>query len=68
MAYTLGTASRRRHEPLSHRPPDRAVADPTPRSLATASPPGWLFLVRHEHDVSVTVLRREGDIQIMVAT
>ena len=25
-----------------------------------------LLLVRHEHDVGVTVLRREGDIQILV--
>jgi len=27
-----------------------------------------LLLVRHEHDVSVTVLRRDGDVQIMVVT
>jgi hypothetical protein len=25
-----------------------------------------LLLMRHEHDVGVTVLRREGDVQIMV--
>ena len=25
-----------------------------------------LLLVRHEHDVSVTVLRRDGDVQILV--
>lgn len=27
-----------------------------------------LLLVRHEHSVGVAVLRREGDIQIMVVT
>lgn len=27
-----------------------------------------LMLTRHEHDVGVTVLRRDGDVQIMVAT
>jgi glycogen debranching enzyme len=27
-----------------------------------------LLIVRHEHSVGVTVLRREGDIQIMVVT
>jgi hypothetical protein len=27
-----------------------------------------LLLVRHEHDVGVTVLRRDGDVQIMVVT
>lgn len=86
--------------------PHAGVPWPTPRSVATASSPGWsargfvraslvyftrprllaslgelrvhnleaagatvdLLLVRHEHDVGVTVLRREGNIQIMVVT